>query len=69
MLIEDIVKALARRLVGDGTVEIYRLVHPDCAELAFDFALAMNGDAAARRSRLWWCEGSGAAETAAGKGR
>lgn len=51
MQIKDIAQALSARLVGDGTVEIHRLVHPDRAELGSDLALAMGGDAAAALAR------------------
>lgn len=47
MLTQDIAKALAARLDGDGTIEIERLVHPAQARGPADLALAVSADAAA----------------------
>ena len=51
MRIKEIAQALSGRLVGDGTIEINRLVHPDRAEFESDLALAMGGDAVAALTR------------------
>ena len=47
MRTQDIAKALAGRLDGDGAIEIDRLVHPARAERPSDLALAVSPDAAA----------------------
>jgi UDP-3-O-[3-hydroxymyristoyl] glucosamine N-acyltransferase len=47
MLIKIIADALSARLVGDGTIDIKRLVHPSAAEHASDLAIAMTAETAA----------------------
>lgn len=43
MKLKDIAQALGGRLVGDGTLEVSRAVHPGEAESSADLALAMDG--------------------------
>jgi UDP-3-O-[3-hydroxymyristoyl] glucosamine N-acyltransferase len=47
MKMQDIAGALSAQLVGDGTIYIKRIVHPDDAERPSDLAMAMTADAAA----------------------
>ena len=47
MLTKDIAEALGASLVGDGAIEIARIVHPDDAEHASDLAVAIVSDTAA----------------------
>ena len=47
MLTKDIAEALSAQLVGDGGMDIKRVVHPDDASQPSDLALAMSGDAVA----------------------
>ncbi len=47
MLMKIIADALSARLVGDGTIDIKRLVHPLAAEQPSDLALAMTAETAA----------------------
>ena len=50
MLMKNIADALSARLVGDGTIDITRLVHPSAAERPSDLAIAMTADTAAALS-------------------
>lgn len=45
MLIRDVAAALSAQLVGDGSLDIERVVHPSAAERASDLAVAMSADA------------------------
>lgn len=45
MLVRDVATALSAQLVGDGSLNIERVVHPSAAALASDLAVAMSGDA------------------------
>ena len=47
MLMKNIADALSARLVGDGAIDIKRLVHPNAAERPSDLAIAMTADTAA----------------------
>jgi UDP-3-O-[3-hydroxymyristoyl] glucosamine N-acyltransferase len=46
MLMKNIADALSARLVGDGAIDINRLVHPNAAERPSDLALAMTAESA-----------------------
>jgi len=50
MLMKNIADALSARLIGDGTIDITRLVHPSAAERPSDLAIAMTADTAATLS-------------------
>lgn len=45
MLVRDVAAALSAQVVGDGSLNIERVVHPSVAERASDLAVAMSGDA------------------------
>lgn len=45
MLVRDVAAALSAQVVGDGSVNIERVVHPSAAERASDLAVAMSSDA------------------------
>ena len=47
MLVRDVAAALSAQVVGDGSVNIERVVHPSAAERASDLAVAMSSDALA----------------------
>jgi hypothetical protein len=46
MKMKDIAEALSAQLVGDGTISVDRIVHPDDADRPSDLAIAMTADAA-----------------------
>jgi len=46
MKMKDIAEALSAQLVGDGTISVDRIVHPDDANRPSDLAIAMTADAA-----------------------
>ncbi len=50
MLMKNIADALSARLVGDGTIDIARLVHPSAAERPSDLAVAMTAETVAALS-------------------
>ena len=45
MLVRDVAAALSAQLVGDGSLDVERVVHPSAAERASDLAVAINSDA------------------------
>jgi UDP-3-O-[3-hydroxymyristoyl] glucosamine N-acyltransferase len=45
MLVRDVAAALSAQFVGDGSLNIERVVHPSAAGRASDLAVAMTGDA------------------------
>lgn len=45
MLVRDVAAALSAQFVGDGSLNIERVVHPSAAERASDLAVAMSSDA------------------------
>ena len=45
MLVRDVAAALSAQVVGDGSLNIERVVHPSAAEHASDLAVAMSSDA------------------------
>jgi UDP-3-O-[3-hydroxymyristoyl] glucosamine N-acyltransferase len=45
MLVREVAEALSARLVGDGSLEIERIVHPADADKPSDLAIAMNAEA------------------------
>jgi UDP-3-O-[3-hydroxymyristoyl] glucosamine N-acyltransferase len=45
MLVRDVAAALSAQVVGDGSLNIERVVHPSAAERPSDLAVAMSGDA------------------------
>jgi UDP-3-O-[3-hydroxymyristoyl] glucosamine N-acyltransferase len=47
MLVRDVAAALSAQVVGDGSIDIERVVHPSAAERSSDLAVAMSGDALA----------------------
>jgi UDP-3-O-[3-hydroxymyristoyl] glucosamine N-acyltransferase len=47
MLVRDVAAALSAQVVGDGSINIERVVNPSDAEHASDLAVAMSGDALA----------------------
>ena len=47
MLVRDVAAALSAQVVGDGSINIERIVHPSAADRASDLAVAMSSDALA----------------------
>jgi UDP-3-O-[3-hydroxymyristoyl] glucosamine N-acyltransferase len=47
MLVRDVAAALSAQVVGDGSLDVERVVHPSAAVAASDLALAISGDALA----------------------
>jgi len=45
MLVRDVAAALSAQVVGDGSLEVARVVHPSAAERPSDLAVAMSRDA------------------------
>jgi UDP-3-O-[3-hydroxymyristoyl] glucosamine N-acyltransferase len=45
MLVRDVAAALSAQVVGDGSLNVERAVHPSAAERASDLAVAMSSDA------------------------
>jgi UDP-3-O-[3-hydroxymyristoyl] glucosamine N-acyltransferase len=50
MLVRDVAEALSARLVGDGSLEIERIVHPADADRPSDLAIAMSAESFAALS-------------------